>query len=321
MELRQLGYFMHLAGTGSVSQSAKALGLSQPSLSRQIQQLEESLQVELFARHHRPMTLTDTGEFLYRHVKQPLNELEQAMALTRRFGDRYQNRLIIGSVASALYGLLPEAISKLRQNLNDLHPNFDIKIIEMNFHEQIIALKSGEIDVGFGRLACQDGAIEQTFLRNEPFVLAVAKWHPLADKQCAVSLSELGEDTLILYHKTANLLPYSLETDLLLQLFERADCQPTNHVRVRDIQVALAMVAASEGITLVPESLQTVRSDQISYLPLTHKHCSSPMYMNTLAHNPIAHLDALQDALLAVYQAHNISTPKLRKARAKAEKK
>lgn len=309
MEFRQLGYFLHLAGTGSVSQSAKVLGLSQPSLSRQIQQLEENLQVELFERHHRPMALTDAGEFLYRHIKQPLHELEQAMALTRRFGDGRQNRLIIGSVVSVLYGLLPEVISQLRQDIDGTHPDFDIKVIEMSFEQQVSALKSGEIDVGFGRFVCHDPLIHQTFLRHEPFVLAVPKWHYLAKNATApIALSDLTTDTLILYHKTPNPQAGLTETDPLLQLFEQTQTQPRNHVRVRDIQVALAMVAASEGFTFVPDSLKTVRTDQISYLPLAHEF-TSPMYINTLAHNPLPNLATLHGAILRVYERHHIQVP------------
>ena len=308
MEFRQLGYFIHLAGTGSVSQSAKVLGLSQPSLSRQIQQLEENLQVELFERHHRPMALTDAGEFLYRHIKQPLHELEQAMALTRRFGDGRQNRLIIGSVVSVLYGLLPEVISQLRQDIDGKHPDFDIKVIEMSFEQQVTALKSGEIDVSFGRFVCHDPLIHQTFLRHEPFVLAVPKWHPLAQKHEAISLPDLANDTLILYHKTPNPHASLTESDPLLQLFEQTQTQPKNHIRVRDIQVALAMVAASEGFTIVPDSLKTVRTEQICYLSLAHEF-TSPMYINTLAHNPIPHLAALHGAILSVYERHHIQAP------------
>lgn len=309
MEFRQLGYFLHLAGTGSVSQSAKVLGLSQPSLSRQIQQLEENLQVELFERHHRPMALTDAGEFLYRHIKQPLHELEQAMALTRRFGDGRQNRLIIGSVVSVLYGLLPEVISQLRQDIDGMHPDFDIKVIEMSFDQQVGALKSGEIDVGFGRFVCHDPLIHQTFLRHEAFVLAVPKWHPLAKVDGrAIKLRELANDTLLLYHKTPNPHAGLAESDPLLQLFEQTQSQPKNSVRVRDIQVALAMVAASEGFTIVPDSLKTVRTEQIRYLPLAHDF-TSPMYINTLAHNPIPHLEALHGAILSVYERHHIQAP------------
>lgn len=310
MELKQLSYFMHLSTTGSVSQSAKALGLSQPSLSRQIQQLEDSLQVELFERHRRPMKLTDAGEFLRNHIKQPLLDLQQALTLTRRFAHGRQNRLIIGSVVSALYGLLPEVISQLRQNLNDTFPNLDIKVVEMSFHQQINALKAGEIDVGFGRLPCQDPLIKQTFLRNEPFVLAVPKWHKLAqDTTKPIPLSWLHNDTLLLYHKTPNIISTTNETDLLLQLFEKANCQPKSSVRVRDIQVALAMVAASEGITLVAESLKMVRTEQICYLPLAHEDFTSPVYINMLTHNPVPHLDALYQAIFSVYQQHQISVP------------
>ena len=343
MDIKQLSYFLHLASTGSVSQSAKVLGLSQPSLSRQIQQLEDALQAPLFHRHHRPMQLTDAGAFLMRHIEQPLAELEQAMALTCRFGDGRQNRLVIGSVVSVLYGLLPEIIAELRQGLsyhdtadsqaaNGLTHSFtsslaslDIKVIEMNFHQQITALKSGEIDVGFGRMVSDDPLISQTFLRDEPYLLAVSKWHPLVSQidwvtnptasqnqpNTPVPLTALAGDTLILYHKTPSPQPMYHETDPLLQMFEQARTMPKNTLRVRDIQVALAMVAANEGVTIVPESLHTVRTEQVRYLPLNSPAFSSPMYINRLAHNPIPHLDGLHSAIIRVYARHGIQLPSL----------
>ncbi len=326
MDIKQLHYFMHLAMSGSVSQSAKVLGLSQPSLSRQIQQLEDTLQVPLFHRHHRPMRLTDAGEFLMQHIEQPLTELEQAMALTRRFGDGRQNRLVIGSVVSVLYGLLPEIIAELRQgigsadkddpSLSNSLANLDIKVIEMNFHQQITALKSGEIDVGFGRMASDDHLISQTFLRDEPYLLAVSKWHPLITQDDSpdakpISLTALNSDALILYHKTPSPHPTLSETDPLLQMFEQANTAPKSTLRVRDIQVALAMVAANEGITIVPESLHTVRTEQVRYLPLDSSAFSSPMYINRLAHNPIPHLNDLHQAIIRVYARHGIELPSL----------
>ncbi|OOS07415.1 transcriptional regulator, LysR family [Moraxella cuniculi DSM 21768] len=304
MEFRQLSYFLHLANTGSVSQSAKALGLSQPSLSRQIQQLEDNLQAQLFKRHHRPMTLTDAGEFLYRHIKEPLHELEQAMALTRRFGESCQNRLIIGSVGSVIHGLLPEVVSKFRQMVSDDHSEFDIKVVEMSFEQQITALKAGEIDVGFARSVSHDSLIHQAFLRHEPQVLAVPKWHSLANHTSPIKLSQLATDTLILYHHTTD-TPTMAQSDPLLQLFEQAQTQPKNSVRVRDIQIALAMVAASEGVTIVPDSLTGVRHEQICYLPLAHDF-SSAIYINTLAHNPVPHLASLYQAIISVYEHHQI---------------
>lgn len=307
MEIQHLHYFIHLARTGSVSQSAKDLSLSQPSLSRHIQQLEAYLNVSLFDRNYRPMKLTEAGEFLYQQLQQPIQEIHQAFELTKQFNQKQHSQcLTIGFVASILYGLLPEIISQLRQQLKQQHPDFDIRLIEMSSEQQINALKSGEIDVGFGRIYHHDSSIRQLFLRNEKFVVALPLLHPLAKEKTAIKLSSLVNEHFILYHKSLNPVQHLQQEDPLLQLFEQQHLQVKSYVKVRDIQIALGLVAASEGITLVPESLKNVRNEQICYLPVLDD-VSSPIFINLLTHIHHPMLAELQQAILKVYQTHHIS--------------
>lgn len=311
MELKQLDYFLHLANTGSMSQSAKALTISQPTLSRSIAQLEQLLQVELFEREHRPLQLTRAGEYFKKQIEQPLADLNQAIQLTQNLTHQ-QDCLKIGFVASILYGLLPEIISQLRQDLQQSALHLDIKLVEINSEQQLHALKSGEIDVGFGRFSHQDNFIQQIFLRYERYVVAVPKHHFFAKQaeqnpDFSLKLSSLLHETFILYHRSPNISPTLQQTDPLLQFFEQKNIDFPPTLKVRDLQIALGLVAAYEGLTLVPESLKTVRQEQISYIPLWHEDITSPMFINLLAQNTHFALPLLLQAIYRVYERHGIT--------------
>ena len=144
MDFHQLNAFMHIAQTGNISQSAKALNMSQPTLSRHIAQLEQALGQSLINREHRPMTLTPAGAFFYQHAQKSVNELNELIALTQNFGKSPTDTLTSGFVASILYGLLPDVIGELKSKL----PNLTIKLVEISSNEQPDALKSGQIDGG-----------------------------------------------------------------------------------------------------------------------------------------------------------------------------
>lgn len=306
MDIQQLTAFVHVAQSGSFSQSALALGISQPSLSRQIQQLEQQLGVTLLDRYHRPMSLTVSGEFFFAQISPLLEQLQQTIQLTQRLAQPHsQKSFTIGFVASVLYGLLPEIISRLRQDFPDL----DIKLIEINSHQQLTALKSGEIDVGFGRFRHNDNFIRQIFLRHERFVVAVPVSHPLSHRhpEQGIALKELIDENIILYHRTPLPTTEDLPNDPLLYLFAKHQLIPKRTVKVRDLQIALGLVGASEGITLVPDSLKTVRTKQIHYHRLYHEDATTPIFMNLLAQRPHPFIHDLLQAIYDVYEHHGIT--------------
>ena len=306
MTLDQLRYFIHVAGTGSFSQSAGALGISQPSLSRHIQQLEGALGAALFDRYHRPMVLTDAGQFFLEHCQKHVHALDEAITLTRHFHHApASGQFSIGFVASILYGLLPEFVSALKQRC----PALDVRLIELSANEQIDALKAGEIDAGFGRFLCADSFIRQIFLRHERFVVALPISHPLAQRapDVGISFKELMDETLILYHRTP--LP-SLDghgSDQLLHLFAQRNLHPTRTAQARDLQIALGLVSAGEGVTLVPDSLRRVRPEQIHYHRLHHENATSPIYLNLLTSPTHPHARDLLDVTYALYEQKGIT--------------
>ncbi len=107
MELRHLRYFVAVAEERNFTRAAQRLHIAQPPLSRQIQQLEETLGVQLFERNSRPLKLTETGKFFYGHAVQLLAQTAELESMTRRVGN-IERSMSVGFVASTLYGLLPK---------------------------------------------------------------------------------------------------------------------------------------------------------------------------------------------------------------------
>ena len=230
--------------------------------------------------------------------------------------------LNIGFVPSVLYGLLPEIIAMLKQS----SPDIDVNLKDISSYQQIEALKSGEIDIGFGRFPHQDPWIQQILLRHERYVVALPKAHPLAYIK-EQRLIDLANNRLILYHQTHLPIATSVRstsakldnntksrrisaeqsahsapiTEPLLHLFAQYGISPFMTTTVSDLQVALGLVAAGEGITLVPASLKTVRTDQISYQRLVHENVTSPIYLHTL--KDFVH-PSISDLLSATYQVY-----------------
>ena len=309
MDLKQLNAFIAIADLKSFSAATSKTGLSQPTLSRLLKQLESDMGVELIDRYHRPLHLTEAGAFFYDKISTILTEIDTVTSMTQRLSAP-SAALNIGFVPSVLYGLLPEVIAKLKQS----HPDIEVNLKDISSYQQIHALKSGDIDIGFGRFAHQDPWIQQILLRHERYLVALPKAHPLADSD-EQRLIDLANNRLILYHQTH--LPISTTaipikpsndqpsfepvTEPLLHLFAQYGISPFMTTTVSDLQVALGLVAAGEGITLVPASLKTVRTEQIVYRRLLHENATSPIYLHTL--KDFIH-PKIPDLLSAIYQVY-----------------
>ena len=311
MDLKQLNAFIAVAELRSFSAAASKTGLSQPTLSRLLKQLETDIGVMLVDRYHRPLHLTDAGSFFYDKIKSILTEVDTVVSMTQRLSAP-SSALNIGFVPSILYGLLPDVIARLKQS----SPDIEVNLKDISSYQQMDALKSGDIDVGFGRFAHQDPWIQQILLRHERYVVALPKAHPLANVN-EQRLIDLANNRLILYHQTH--LPISNDsthhqsataeqvTEPLLYLFAQYGISPFITTTVSDLQVALGLVAAGEGITLVPASLKTVRTEQISYQRLVHENVTSPIYLHTLKDFVHPKIPELLSAIYHVYEQRGIT--------------
>ncbi|MPW15630.1 LysR family transcriptional regulator [Paraburkholderia sp. CNPSo 3157] len=270
MELRQLRYFVAVAEERNFTRAAERLNMTQPPLSRQIQQIEDSVGLALFERGARPLKLTEAGRVFYAQAKRLLEESDELLPLTRRLA-QLAERIVIGFVPSTLYGPLPDVIRAFREAA----PLIQISLIEMFTIEQLSALKGGRIDVGFGRLRFDEPQLAREVLVEETLIAALPAGHALAENG-TLTLDALAKETLIIYPST----PRPSYADQQLSAFRDHAVEPAAVHEVRELQTALGLVAAQVGVCLVPESVRGLRARGVTYRSLDDAQVSSPIIMS-----------------------------------------
>jgi len=272
MELRHLRYFVAVATTQNFTRAAELLNISQPPLSRQIAQIEEEVGTRLFERGSRPVKLTEAGRFFLTHATRLLEHADDLPKLTRRVAN-VERRLVIGFVASTLYGALPAVIRRFRRTF----PNIELSLAEMSTVAQLQALHTGAIDVGFGRIRLDDPTVKREVLREERLMVALSDDHPLCALTQPLSLRQLAREPLIIYPRR----PRPSYADQVLSAFkDRGIDHPDVH-EVQELQTALGLVAAGVGVALVPASVERLRRDEVVYRSLDDATVVSPIIMST----------------------------------------
>lgn len=279
MELRHVRYFQAVAETLNFTRAAERLNIAQPPLSRQIQQLEEFLGTELLERS-RPLQLTEAGRYFYEQSGTLLRQFQQLGENTRRIGEGQRQWLGIGFAPSTLYAALPELIRQLRGDAD-----LELGLHEMTTLQQIEALKSGRIDIGFGRIHFDDPAIHQQVLSEDRLVAVVPVGHPLLAQP--VTLERLSHERFVLY--PAN--PRPSYADHVLALFANHGMGIQVSQWANELQTAIGLVAAGLGVTLVPACVQQQHRADIAYAALEDSEAVSPIILSrrTGDISPIVH--------------------------------
>lgn len=145
LELRQLRYFVAVAEELNFTRAAERLQIAQPPLSRQIQALEKKLQLALFQRTNRRVTLTPAGGVFLSECRQILSQVEQSIRVTQRAAQGETGQLTLGFEGSFHNGTVLGIIQAFR----DKFPDVTLALQEMPSGQQIDALLSQHIDVGF----------------------------------------------------------------------------------------------------------------------------------------------------------------------------
>src|ERR1700761_3179375 len=297
MELRHLRYFVAVVQERNFTRAAQRLHIAQPPLSRQIQQLEEILEVQLFQRDSRPLQLTETGKFFYAHAVQLLAQTSELESMTRRVGN-IERSLSVGFVGSTLYGMLPKIIRRFR----DENTTVELSLHEMSTMDQIRALKDGRIDVGFGRIRHEDPNIRRVILREEKMIVALPEGHPLSLVKPVLALADLVNETLIIFPKA----PRPSYADQVLAAFQDRALKPRRIYEVRELQIALGLVAAGEGISVVARRGYRLKRDDVSYKELDDPTLVSPIIMSMRALDESRDIREMLELVYRLYEEQQI---------------
>lgn len=297
MELRHLRYFVAVAEERNFTRAAERLHIAQPPLSRQIQQLEEIIGVALLVRGARPLELTEAGRFFYGHAVQLLAQGAEVISMTRRIGN-IERKFAIGFVGSTLFGFLPEVVRRFKA----AHPTTEVTLQEMTTMEQVAALKQGQIDVGIGRIRHEDPNIRRILLREEALVAALPMGHPLSYLERGLYLRELVNDKVIVFPKT----PRPSFADQILAAFHDRGLEPVDTLEVRELQVALGLVAAGMGVTVVPKSVLGLRRNDVCYKEMDEPRLSSPIIMSLRALDKSEDIKSMLALIYGLYRSEGV---------------
>ena len=271
MDLRHLRYFVTVAEMRNFNKAADRLNIAQPPLSRSIQQLELEVGAELLDRGTKPLSLTVVGRLFYEQATQVLRRVEDMRSMIGAAIATERRSFRIGFAASTIYARLPALIREFRRDM----PDVDLTLVESGTLEQIAALKEGRIDIGFGRIRFEDSGVRRTVLRRETLVAAVPACWSIGQDGRAVSLAELSQMRVILYPSA----PRPSYADQVLSLFHDNGLDLASVHEARELQIAIGLVAAEEGISIVPESVRKSRADDVRYIDLVEP-AYSPIIMS-----------------------------------------
>lgn len=291
MDLRQLRYFVAVATTKNFTRAAEQMHIAQPPLSRQIQLLEEELGVVLIQRNSRPLRLTEAGRALYEQSLQVLHRVEQMKAGARQVGQNQRQSISIAYVASTLYGGLPMLIRMFRKRF----PDTDVHLVDLSSVHQITELKSGRIDLGFGRIRTRDTSVARTVLREERLVLALPPSSPLASSRDRIALKELAGQRLIVFPKE----PRPSYADHVLGLVHDQGIALSEIHEVRELQAALGLVASEMGVCIIPAAAR-VRSDLV-YRVIEDERATSPIILSHRLHDDSWYIPAIKQLIAEMY--------------------
>ncbi|WP_172339963.1 LysR substrate-binding domain-containing protein [Novosphingobium sp. SG751A] len=300
MDLRLLRYFVAVTEEGNFHRAAERLHIAQPPLSRAIQQLEVDVGSSLLDRTARPLRLTPVGKLLYSQALQMLARMEDLQTMVRAAATSKRRRLVLGFVASTIYARLPELIREFRKAASDV----ELVMVESTTLDQIAALKDGRIDIGFGRIRFDDPAVRRIILRHERLIAAFPMDHPLARQAGPVSLKELADEPQILYPRS----PRPSYADQVISLFRDHAIEPRIVHEARELQIAIGLVAAEEGIAIVPESVRRARSHDVAYRELAEP-ATSPIIMSHRAGDTSPELELMGSVIARMYEEWGYGVP------------
>jgi len=190
MDLRLLRYFVAVAEELSFTRAAQIVHTAQPSLSKQIQKLEDEIvQTPLFRRDKRHVELTEAGRVFLSEAKSILAASERAISLARYTGFSTAGRIVIGFIPGTEGAILAKVLPELRTQ----HPELQVFLRDLSSASQILALRNREIDAGFLRGPCEGPDLCRELVLLDPVVVVLPAQHPLAkfDKVPVSLLSEL----------------------------------------------------------------------------------------------------------------------------------
>lgn len=290
LDLRKLRYFLTVAEELHFGRAALRLHLAQPPLTRQISALETELGFKLFDRTSRTVTLTAQGRAFLPYARSVLEQVELAQVIAGKLAAGTAGQLTVGYVSSiALSDLFSRAIQAFAQRF----PDVQLTLVECASGGLGAQVADGRLDIGLSRLLPKSTDVQVLSLGEERLVAAVSSDSPLAS-QATVSLAQLSTYPLILFPADyGSGLNQSIE-----QLYRHHGHPLRPGPTGRQITSIIALVAAGQGVALVPDCTQSLMNRGVTYRPMQEVDACAQLLVLT----PASARSVLADAFLGVLE-------------------
>ncbi|MGC3989542.1 MAG: LysR substrate-binding domain-containing protein [Chthoniobacteraceae bacterium] len=260
--IHELECFVAVAGELNFSRAAARLRLSQPPLSRQIQALEEKLGCRLLERSTRAVSLTAAGQLFLTDVQGIFNQLDGAAEVVRRIAKGENSRLRLGFVGALMDGELVQLLQRFRKR----HPQCQLHLTDLTPGPQMQALLAGQLDGAFIGASPKGSPkrLEALIWKRERLLFAMPASHGMAG-QASIRPAQLGAEGWVMVSREA--------APAFRQQFdhwcETAGFKPRIVQESERVAAVLTMVAAGQGISLLPPGLSRLIGPGVAFIPVS----------------------------------------------------
>lgn len=266
LNLRQLQTFVTVARLNSFTRAAQLLHLSQPALTKQVRQLEETLGVRLFDRNTRTVELTRIGKELAPVVNQLLRELDAVVVNTKELAAQSRGVIRIAALPSISSTILPTAVARFKEG----YPGISVVLKDVIAQRLVALVKAEEVDFGIGSLNAVDPEVRFSLLLTDRMIVVFPPGSTLERKK-VIGLRDLVGLPLVLMD------PDSSVRRLIDRAFESIGEFATPAFEATYMSTAAGMVKAGLGVTILPSSafemgeLTGLRTRPIKHSALTRE--------------------------------------------------
>lgn len=266
LNLRHLEALITIARTGNFTRAAQALHISQPSLTVQIHQLEETLGVRLLDRNTRSVKLTQIGRELTPIIERLVREVDSVILNARELSTGSRGLVTVAALPSISATILPKVIGRFREQ----SPGVSVVLRDVVAQRVLAMVKNEEVDFGIGSFPDPEPDIQATLLFTDRMRVIFSPGSPL-EAQRAISLKALIDLPMILMDRQSSVRM------LVNRAFESIGHLPSPAWEVTCMSTAVGMVKAGLGVTFLPssalevEELSGVRSRVLNHPALTRR--------------------------------------------------
>jgi DNA-binding transcriptional LysR family regulator len=268
MNYRQVETFKAIMDSGSITEAAAILRISQPAVSKALKALEAELGLRLFSRTTKGVAATEEARLLYTEVERTYFGMQNLARFAGNLRDRKQGRIVVSSIPALSIAWLPAMVARF----SAAHPNVTVSLHSSNSIDAARLVGSGEVDLGIAQLRSEEYNLSRRKLFDLEGVLAVPEGHRLAAKP-EIAATDLDGETIV---------ALGPEDEFRRKLTQALDGTGLRHRTIIDANLGLtvcALVAAGCGVGIVDSEAARTQQERGLVFRRCNPAIRAPIYL------------------------------------------